>query len=53
MQVLLQNKELQPEKFSAVGYGEYRSIAPNDTQEGKAKNRRVEVFILPLTRNME
>ena len=50
MQVLLQNKELQPGKFSAVGYGEYRSIAPNDTQEGKAKNRRVEVFILPLTR---
>ena len=49
MQVLLQNKELQPEKFSAIGYGEYRSIAPNDTQEGKAKNRRVEVFILPLT----
>ena len=50
MQVLLQNKELQPGKFSAVGYGEYRSIAPNDTQEGKAKNRRVEVFILPLTK---
>ena len=49
MQVLLQNKKLQPEKFSAIGYGEYRSIAPNDTQEGKAKNRRVEVFILPLT----
>ncbi|AIE81106.1 Flagellar motor rotation protein MotB [Bacillus cereus] len=53
MQVLLQNKELQPGKFSAVGYGEYRAIAPNDTQEGKAKNRRVEVFILPLTRNMQ
>ena len=53
MQVLLQNKELQPGKFSAVGYGEYRSIAPNDTQEGKAKNRRVEVFILPLTRNLQ
>ena len=32
MQVLLQNKELQPEKFSAIGYGEYRSIAPNDTR---------------------
>ena len=53
MQVLLQNKELQPGKFSAVGYGEYRAIAPNDTQEKKKKNRRVEVFILPLTRNMQ
>ncbi len=53
MQVLLQNKDLQPGKFSAIGYGEYRSIAQNDTPEGKAKNRRVEVFILPLTRNMQ
>jgi len=40
---------LPPESFSAIGYGEYRSIDKNDTQEGKAKNRRVEVFILPLT----
>lgn len=53
MQALLQNDQLNPGKFSAIGYGEYRPIAPNDTPEGKAKNRRVEVFILPLTKNME
>ncbi|WP_256943773.1 M56 family metallopeptidase [Bacillus sp. K2I17] len=49
MQVLLQNKELPVEKFSAIGYGDYRPISQNDTQERKAKNRRVEVLILPLT----
>ncbi len=49
MQVMLQNKKLQAEKFSAIAHGEYRPIDKNDTQEGKAKNRRVEVFILPLT----
>ncbi|ABS23432.1 MULTISPECIES: flagellar motor protein MotB [Bacillus cereus group] len=48
MQVLLQNKQLDPAKFSATGYGEYRPATSNDTSEGKAKNRRVEVFILPL-----
>ncbi|MGG0360206.1 flagellar motor protein MotB [Bacillus tropicus] len=49
MQVMLQNKKLPAEKFSAIAHGEFRPIDKNDTQEGKAKNRRVEVFILPLT----
>ncbi|KFN02961.1 membrane MotB of proton-channel complex MotA/MotB family protein [Bacillus clarus] len=53
MQVLLQKKELAPDKFSAIGYGEYRPVASNDMQEGKAKNRRVEVLILPLIKNMK
>ncbi|MCU4812828.1 flagellar motor protein MotB [Bacillus cereus] len=49
MQVLLQNKDLPAGSFNARGYAEYRPIDTNDTEEGKAKNRRVEVFILPLT----
>ncbi|HDR4764734.1 TPA: flagellar motor protein MotB [Bacillus thuringiensis] len=49
IQVLLQNKELPAESFNARAYAEYRPIDKNDTEEGKAKNRRVEVFILPLT----
>lgn len=53
MQVLLQGGELEPSKFSAIGYGEHRPVASNDTPEGKAKNRRVEVFILPLPSNVE
>ncbi|WP_019121542.1 flagellar motor protein MotB [Brevibacillus massiliensis] len=46
MKILLQNPQLDPQKFSATGYGEYHPIAPNDTAEGRAKNRRVEVAIL-------
>ena len=36
---------LNPARFSALGYSEYRPIASNDTEDGRAQNRRVEVFI--------
>lgn len=39
------NANLNPARFSAIGYGEYRPIAPNDTPENKQKNRRVEILI--------
>lgn len=42
------NEDLDPMYFSPRGYGEYRTIASNDTAEGRAKNRRVEVLIQPL-----
>lgn len=49
MKILLENPQLNPTRFSATGYGEYRPIASNDTPEGRAKNRRVEVSILRNT----
>jgi chemotaxis protein MotB len=45
MKILLES-DISPERVSSVGYGEYRPIATNDTVEGKAANRRVEVSIV-------
>ncbi len=37
---------LDPTMLSAVGYGEFRPIDTNDTPEGRAQNRRVEIVYL-------
>lgn len=37
---------VDPQRLSAVGYGEYQPIAPNDTSEHKAANRRVNILII-------
>ena len=38
-------KGIEPARFAATGYGEYRPLKPNDTAEHRAMNRRVEIFI--------
>jgi chemotaxis protein MotB len=40
-----QGMGLPPERIAATGLGEYHPIADNATPEGRAKNRRVEVFL--------
>jgi len=45
MKFLFTQEKLHPEKFSAIGHGEYRPIASNETSEGRAKNRRVEILV--------
>ena len=39
------NATLNPARFSAIGYSEYRPVATNDTEEGRQRNRRVEILI--------
>lgn len=42
-------QQLQPNRFSVEGRGEQEPIASNASAEGKARNRRVEITIQPLT----
>ncbi|HAS54972.1 MAG: hypothetical protein A2X56_00600 [Nitrospirae bacterium GWC2_57_13] len=39
---------IDPKFLSATGYSEYRPVALNDTDEGKRKNRRIEIVLLPF-----
>ncbi|MBI5343409.1 MAG: OmpA family protein [Deltaproteobacteria bacterium] len=43
----LQEQGLDPAILSAVAYGEYKPVAANDTPEGKQKNRRIEIILVP------
>jgi chemotaxis protein MotB len=38
---------VDPKLMSASGFGEYRPVADNDTPEGRAKNRRMEIILMP------
>lgn len=40
-------KGLPPDHLAAAGYGEMDPIADNATEEGKAKNRRIEIQLMP------
>lgn len=46
MKFLLAQEKLQPDRFSAIGYGEYRPLSANENEESRAKNRRVEVMVV-------
>jgi chemotaxis protein MotB len=37
---------LRPERFSAIGYGEFRPVVPNSTAINRERNRRVEILIM-------
>jgi chemotaxis protein MotB len=38
---------VSPQRLAAVGYGEFHPVADNATMEGRSKNRRIELIILP------
>jgi len=43
---LLHDHGVNPERFSASGYGEYRPVVSNMTPEGRSKNRRVDIIFV-------
>ena len=49
VQYLIEVDGLPPTKLSAGGYGEYKPIAPNDTDAGRSKNRRIDIVIINST----
>lgn len=47
---LINNTNIDQRRLSATGYGEFHPVASNDSKDGRQKNRRVEIVILPETK---
>lgn len=43
---LFESAGMTPARMAAVGFGEYRPIADNDTPEGQARNRRIAIVVI-------
>jgi chemotaxis protein MotB len=48
--LLLDQQLIPPDRISAAGYAEFHPVAGNDTAEGRAQNRRVDLVVLPRTK---
>ena len=53
VQLLKENPNIDPQNLTAAGRGEYAPVASNETAEGKAKNRRIEVILTPKLDEIE
>jgi chemotaxis protein MotB len=47
--LLLEMHTIAPEQISAESFAEYRPLTSNDTAEGRAQNRRVDLVLMPRT----
>ncbi len=43
----LRDADIPGERLSAVGYGPFRPVADNDTEEGRSQNRRIQIVLVP------
>ena len=46
LKYLIKYYNVEPEKMSGTGYGEFRPVVDNTTPENRAKNRRVDIVLL-------
>lgn len=49
----LVNHGIPPERMEVIGYGKRRPVASNDTESGRAQNRRVELRVMSQTQELE
>ncbi len=47
VRLLVNNSKINPAKITAAGRSKYNPVAPNATSEGRAKNRRTEIILMP------
>jgi chemotaxis protein MotB len=47
--IFLELDAIPPDRISAAGYAEFHPIAGNDSEEGRAENRRVDLVVIPRT----
>jgi len=45
--ILMENKQINPQSLTAAGRSEYAPVASNASADGKAKNRRIEIILTP------
>jgi len=47
VRIFTSNSSVDPNRITAAGRGEFSPIASNETAEGRAKNRRTEIILVP------
>ncbi|RKY81664.1 hypothetical protein DRQ07_03455 [candidate division KSB1 bacterium] len=46
-QYLISSSEIEESRITSIGYGESKPIATNETKQGRKKNRRIDIIIIP------
>ena len=42
---LQEDGSIEPERLSAIGFSYFKPVAPNDDEEGRSQNRRIEIIL--------
>lgn len=50
---LMAAERIDPTRLTVISFGEYAPVASNDTPEGRARNRRIEIRLIPPDREPE